>query len=151
MAQNFSELANFIWSVADLLRGDYKQADYGKVILPFVLLRRLECVLDDTREAVRAEYLKRKDTGVNLDPYLRRKAGNKAFYCVSPFTLPKLLADQKHIRHNLVAYIGDYSDDARDVFERFKFTERVAELEDKNLLFQVTQKFAGIDLHQDVG
>ncbi len=150
MAQNFSELANFIWSVADLLRGDYKQADYGKVILPFVLLRRLECVLDDTREAVRAEYLKRKDTGVNLDPYLRRKAGNKAFYCVSPFTLPGLLADQKHIRHNLVAYIGDYSDDARDVFERFKFTERVAELEDKNLLFQVAQKFAGIDLHPDV-
>jgi len=150
MAQNFSELANFIWSVADLLRGDYKQADYGKVILPFVLLRRLECVLDDSREAVHAEYLKRKDSGVNLDPFLRRKAGNKAFYCVSPFTLPGLLADQKHIRHNLVAYIGDYSDDARDVFERFKFTERVAELEDKNLLFQVAQKFATIDLHPDV-
>ena len=149
MAQNFSELANFIWSVADLLRGDYKQADYGKVILPFVLLRRLECVLDDTREAVRAEYLKRKDSGVGLEPFLRRKAGNKAFYCVSPFTLPSLLADQKHIRHNLVAYLGDYSDDARDVFERFKFTERVAELEEKDLLFQVAQKFANIDLHPD--
>ncbi len=149
MAQNFSELANFIWSVADLLRGDYKQADYGKVILPFVLLRRLECVLDDTRDAVRAEYVKRKDSGVNLEPFLRRKAGNKAFYNVSPFTLPSLLDDPKHVRHNLVAYIGDFSDDARDVFERFKFTERVGELDDKNLLFQVAQRFAGIDLHPD--
>jgi type I restriction enzyme M protein len=149
MAQNFSELANFIWAVADLLRGDYKQADYGKVILPFVLLRRLECVLDDSRDAVRAEYEKRKDTGVSLDPFLKRKAGGKAFYNVSPFTLPSLLNDQKHIRHNLVAYIGDFSDDARDVFERFKFTERVAELEEKDLLFQVAQKFAGIDLHPD--
>jgi len=149
MAQNFSELANFIWSVADLLRGDYKQADYGKVILPFVLLRRLECVLDDTRDAVRAEYVKRKDSGVNLEPFLRRKAGGKAFYNVSPFTLPGLLDDPKHVRHNLVAYIGDFSDDARDVFERFKFTERVGELDDKNLLFQLAQRFAGIDLHPD--
>jgi type I restriction enzyme M protein len=146
MAQNFSELANFMWAVADLLRGDYKQADYGKVILPFVLLRRLECVLDDTRDDVRAEYVKRKDSGVNLDPFLKRKS-KQAFYNVSPFSLPSLLDDPKHIRHNLVAYLGDFSDDARDVFERFKLTERVAELEDKNLLFQVAQKFANIDLH----
>jgi len=67
MAQNFSELANFIWSVADLLRGDYKQADYGKVILPFTLLRRLDCVLESTKKDVLAEFAKRKDDGVNLD------------------------------------------------------------------------------------
>lgn len=149
MAQNFSELANFIWGVADLLRGDYKQADYGKVILPFVLLRRLECVLDETRDDVRKEYLKRKDTGVKLDPFLLRKSDQK-FYCVSEFTLPTLLDDPKHIRQNMVAYIGDFSDDARDVFERFKFTERIAELEDKDLLFQVAQRFANIDLHPEV-
>jgi type I restriction enzyme M protein len=148
MAQNFSELANLIWSVADLLRGDYKQADYGKVILPFVLLRRLECVLDEKRDAVRAEYLKRKDSGVKLDPFLLKKSQQK-FYCTSEFTLPTLLDDPKHIRQNMVAYIGDFSDDARDVFERFKFTERVAELEDKNLLFQVAQRFADVDLHPD--
>jgi type I restriction enzyme M protein len=149
MAQNFSELANFLWSVADLLRGDYKQADYGKVILPFTLLRRLDCVLESTKSEVLAEHRKRKDSGVNLDPFLKRKS-KQAFYNTSPFTLPGLLADQKHIRQNMVAYLGEFSEDARDVFERFKFTERVAELEDKNLLFQLVQKFASIDLHPEV-
>jgi type I restriction enzyme M protein len=148
MAQNFSEIANFLWSVADLLRGDYKQADYGKIILPFTLLRRLDCVLDGTKEAVLKEHEVHRNTGAGLDHRLKRKSG-QAFYNVSPFTLPGLLADQKHIRQNLVAYLGDFSEDARDVFERFKFTERVAELEDKDLLFQLVQKFANIDLHPD--
>ncbi len=149
MAQNFSELANFLWSVADLLRGDYKQADYGKIILPLTLLRRLDCVLESTKQDVLAENAKRKDSGVNLDPFLKRKS-KQAFYNTSPFTLPGLLADQKHIRQNLVAYLGDFSEDARDVFERFKFTERVSELEDKDLLFQLVQKFATVDLHPDI-
>jgi type I restriction enzyme M protein len=148
MAQNFSELANFLWSVADLLRGDYKQADYGKVILPFTLLRRLDCVLEPTKDAVLVEFAKRKESGVMLDPYLKRKS-KQAFYNVSPFTLQGLLADQKHIRQNLIAYIGDFSEDARDVFERFKFVERVTELEDKNLLFQLVQMFSNVDLHPD--
>lgn len=149
MSQNFSELANFLWSVADLLRGDYKQADYGKVILPFTLLRRLDCVLESTKADVLAEYKKRKDSGVILEPILRRKS-KQAFYNTSEFTLPGLLADQKHVRQNMVAYLGEFSEDARDVFERFKFVERVAELEDKNLLFQLVQKFATIDLHPEV-
>ena len=149
MAQNFSEIANFLWSVADLLRGDYRPADYGKVILPFALLRRLDCVLDSTKDDVLAEYAKRKESGVNLDPFLKRKS-KQAFYNTSPFTLPGLLADQKHVRQNLVAYLGEFSEDARDVFERFKFTERVTELEDKNLLFQLVQKFSNVDLHPDV-
>lgn len=149
MAQNFSELANFLWSVADLLRGDYKQSDYGKVILPFTLLRRLDCVLEGTKQDVLTEHAKRRESGVNLDPFLKRKS-KQAFYNTSEFTLPGLLADQKHIRQNLVAYLGDFSEDARDVFERFKFTDRIAELEDKDLLFQLVQKFANIDLHPDV-
>lgn len=148
MAQNFSELANFIWSVADLLRGDYKQADYGKVILPFTLLRRLDCVLESTKDKVLAEHAKRKDEGISLDIFLKRKS-KQAFYNVSPFTMPGLLADQKHIRQNLIAYIGDFSADARDVFERFKFVERIGELDDKNLLFMLTQKFASVDLHPE--
>lgn len=148
MAQNFSELANFLWSVADLLRGDYKQADYGKVILPFTLLRRLDCVLESSKADVLAEYEKRKESGVNLDPFMKRKS-KQPFYNTSPFTLPGLLADQKHVRQNMVAYLAEFSEDARDVFERFKFTERVAELEDKDLLFQLVQKFAAIDLHPD--
>jgi len=149
MAQSFNELANLIWSVAELLRGDYKQSDYGKVILPFTLLRRLDCVLEPTKPAVLAEHEKRKDSGMALDPLLKRKS-QQAFYNTSPFTLPTLLDDQKHLRHNLVAYIGEFSEDARDVFEQFKFVERVAELEDKDLLFQVAQRFANVDLHPDV-
>jgi type I restriction enzyme M protein len=148
MAQNFSELANFIWSVADLLRGDYKQADYGKIILPFTLLRRLDCVLEGTKDAVLKEYEAHKHSGAGLDHRLKRKSA-QAFYNTSPFTLPGLLDDQKHVRQNLIAYVGDFSEDARDVFERFKFTERVAELEDKDLLFQLVQKFANVDLHPD--
>ncbi len=148
MAQNFSELANFLWTVADLLRGDYRQSDYGKVILPFTLLRRLDCVLEGTKKDVLAEYAKRKGEGVNLDPFLKRKS-KQAFYNTSPFTLPGLLADQKHIRQNLIAYIGEFSTDARDVFERFKFLDRVAELDDKDLLFLLVQKFAAVNLHPD--
>lgn len=148
MAQNFRELANFIWSVADLLRGDYKQADYGKIILPFTLLRRLDCVLEATKKDVLDEYAKHKDAGINLDLVLPRKS-KQSFYNVSPFTVPSLLADPSHIRQNLIAYIGDFSADARDVFERFKFTDRVAELDESDLLFLVVQKFAAIDLHPD--
>lgn len=146
---NFSELANFIWSVADLLRGDYKQADYGKIILPFTLLRRLECVLEPTKADVLAEYAKRKDTGENLDIFLPRKS-KQAFYNVSPFSIPGLLADAPNIRQNMAAYLADFSAEARDVFERFKFSDMVSELDEKDLLFKVTQQFATIDLHPDV-
>ena len=144
----FQELANFIWSVADLLRGDYKQADYGKIILPLTLLRRLDCVLESTKPEVLAEFAARKDSGVNLDIFLPRKS-KQAFYNVSPFTVPTLLADPNNVRQNLIAYLGDFSSEARDVFERFKFIERIGELDEKNLLFMLVQKFASIDLHPE--
>jgi type I restriction enzyme M protein len=147
MAQSFSELANFIWAVADRLRGDYKQADYGKVILPFTLLRRLDCVLEGTKDAVLVEYEKRKDGG-SLDVFLKKKS-QQAFYNTSVFTLPGLLADPKHIRKNLTSYVGSFSADARDVFERFKFMEQVEELDDKDLLFQLVQMFSNVDLHPE--
>jgi type I restriction enzyme M protein len=148
MAQNFSELANFLWSVADLLRGDYKQADYGKVILPFTLMRRLDCVLEPTREAVLAEFAKRTAAGVNPDPYLRKKSG-LPFYNTSKLSLAGLLDDASNVRQNCVDYLGGFSAEVRDVFERFKFQERIAELDEKNLLFMVVQKFAAVDLHPD--
>jgi len=83
---NFSSTAAFIWSVADLLRGDFKQSDYGKVILPFTLLRRLECVLEPTRNAVLTEYEKRKGLRIPLDQFLIRKAGH-SFYNTSRMNL----------------------------------------------------------------
>ena len=146
MAKSFTELANFIWQVADLLRGDYKQSDYGKVILPFTLLRRLDCVLQSTKGDVLKEFAKRTAEGVNVDTFLKRKS-KQSFYNTSPFTVATLLDDAKHIRANLTAYIGGFSTDARDVFERFEFVDAVRKLDDHDLLYLVTQKFAGLDLH----
>lgn len=148
MSKNFTELANFIWQVADLLRGDYKQAEYGKVILPFTLLRRLDCVLESTKDEVLKEYEKRKAEGVNLDTFLKRKS-KQSFYNTSPFTVPGLLADPGNILKNLTAYISEFSADARDVFERFKFTQQIGDLDDKNLLYLIVQKFAAVDMHPD--
>lgn len=96
-------LSSFLWSVADLLRGDYKQSDYGKVILPFTVLRRLDCVLEATKPAVLAELAKRKQAGVNPEPFLLRKSG-QLFYNTSELDLKKLMGDQSNIGENLRAY-----------------------------------------------
>ena len=139
-------LSSFIWSVADLLRGDYKQSDYGKVILPFTVLRRLDCVLEPTKEAVLAEHTAKQQTGVNPEPFLLRKAG-QSFYNTSPMDMRKLIGDQDHIRENLFAYVQAFSASVRDIFERFDFYTQVERLAKAKLLYQVTEKFANIDLH----
>src|SRR5438128_8766193 len=111
---NHQALSSFIWSVADLLRGDYKQSEYGRVILPFTLLRRLDCVLEATKPAVLKEYGARKKQGIELAPFLTKKA-EQSFYNTSPFDLPKLLDDPNHIKANLTAYINSFSANARDI------------------------------------
>ncbi|MCD9028564.1 type I restriction-modification system subunit M [Luteimonas sp. BDR2-5] len=146
---NQQALSAFIWSVADLLRGDYKPHEYGRVILPFTVLRRLDCVLALTKDKVLAEHDKKTAAGVNPDPFLRRKVGKAKFYNTSPMDLPKLLGDQDHIRQNLYAYIQGFSPEARDIFERFDFHAQVERLAKSNLLYLVTEKFANIDLHPD--
>ncbi len=144
---NFNELASFLWSVADLLRGDYKQADYGKVILPFTLLRRLDCVLEPTKPAVLAELEAKKALGVNLDAFLVKKAG-QSFYNTSRFlNLTEVIADSAHVKSNLINYISEFSENARDIFERYEFFNHIERLDDSNLLFLVAQKFAAADLH----
>lgn len=145
---SFSSTAAFIWSVADLLRGDYKQSDYGKVILPFTLLRRLECVLEPTRADVLSEYQARKELGIAIDVFLTKKAG-QSFYNISRFTLSTLLADPTNLRHNLETLIADFSPNAREIFERYKFTEQLAYLDESNLLYKIVEKFATVDLHPD--
>lgn len=145
---NHQALSFFIWSVADLLRGDYKQSEYGKVILPFTILRRLDCVLESTKSAVLAEFEAKTAAGLNPDPFLLRKAG-QSFYNTSPLDLAKLLGDQDHIRENLYAYIQAFSPAARDIFERFEFYTQVERLAKAGLLYLVTEKFANIDLHPD--
>lgn len=145
---SFSSVAAFIWSVADLLRGDYKQSDYGKVILPFTLLRRLECVLEPTRDAVLAEYEARKSMGIPLEVFLTKKS-NQSFYNTSKFALSTLMGDAANLRHNLETYIADFSPNARDIFERYKFTEQLAYLDESNLLYKIVEKFAAVDLHPE--
>jgi len=147
---NHQALSSFIWSVADLLRGDYKQSEYGRVILPFTVLRRLDCVLEATKPAVLAEFESKTRAGLNPDPFLRRASGNQSFYNTSPLDLVKLLGDQDHIRQNLYAYVQAFSPAARDIFERFDFYTQVERLAKANLLYLVTEKFANIDLHPEV-
>lgn len=143
---NHQALSSFIWSVADLLRGDYKQSEYGRVILPFTILRRLDCVLEATKPAVLAELAAKTKSGVNLEPFLLRKAG-QSFYNTSHLDLVKLLGDQDHVRQNLYAYVQAFSPAARDIFERFDFYTQVERLAKAGLLYLVTEKFANIDLH----
>lgn len=147
---NHQALSSFIWSVADLLRGDYKQSEYGRVILPFTVLRRLDCVLEATKPAVLAEFEAKTKAGLNPDPFLRRASGNQSFYNTSPLDMVKLLGDQDHIRQNLYAYVQAFSPAARDIFERFDFYTQVERLAKANLLYLVTEKFANIDLHPEV-
>ena len=99
---NDPNLSSFIWSVADLLRGDYKQSEYGKVILPFTVLRRLDCVLEKTKQAVLAELAKRQAAKLNPEPFLLKKSG-QLFYNTSPLDMKKLMGDQDHIKENLFA------------------------------------------------
>ena len=145
---NHQTLSSFIWSVADLLRGDYKQSEYGRVILPFTVLRRLDCVLEPTKEKVIKEYAAKKKQGINHEHFLLR-AAKQSFYNISELDLPKLIGDQDHIRENLYAYIQGFSPAARDIFERFDFLTQIDRLHKNNLLYLVTEKFAGIDLHPD--
>ena len=143
---NHQSLSAFIWSVADLLRGDYKQSDYGKIILPFTVLRRLDCVLESTKSAVLAEHEEKKKLGLNADPFLLRKA-KQSFYNISPLDMKKLMGDQDHIKENLFSYIQGFSEAVRDIFERFEFYAQIDKLAKSGLLYQVTEKFVNVDLH----
>lgn len=146
---NHQALSSFIWSVADLLRGDYKQSEYGKVILPFTILRRLDCVLEATKPKVLTELASISKTGLNPDPFLRRITG-QAVYNTSPLDLVKLLGDQDNIRKNLYDYVAKFSPDAKDIFERFDFHAQIERLAKADLLYLVVEKFANIDLHPEV-
>ena len=140
--------AAFIWSVADLLRGDYKQSEYGKVILPLTVLRRLDCVLEPTKAKVLERYEKIKGTIDNVEPVLCNVAGEQ-FYNVHRLDIPTLLNDPPQLAANLRAYIAGFSSGARDVLERFDFDTQITKLDRANILYQVIGKFADIDLHPD--
>lgn len=144
---NSKELANFIWSIADLLRGDYKQSDYGKVILPLTVLRRLDCVLQESKANVLVKFEQVKTMNIqNLDPILNKVAGYN-FHNRSLFDFDKLIADPNNLAANLRNYINGFSEDAREIIEQFEFDNQITKLDDNNLLFMVLKRFQETDLN----
>lgn len=147
---NFSEKVSFIWSVADLLRGPYRPNQYGRVILPLTVLRRLDCVLEPTKAKVLKKVASLKGGKVgNVDPILNRAAG-VPFHNTSKLTFARLKDDPSKIARNLASYIKNFSANIRSIFERFAFEEHITKLDEHNRLFLVVSKFCDIDLHPDV-
>ena len=137
------EISNFLWEIADeVLRDDFKRSKYPDVILPFVVLRRLDCVLQPTKETILTR--RKKLEGMGLEPEQMdgqlRKASKHAFYNTSRFDFPKLLDDHGNIRKNLIAYINGFSENVRDIVERFSLRHNIDILDQKNLLFMMVQK-----------
>ncbi len=147
---NFGEKVSFIWSVADLLRGPYRPNQYKDVMLPLTVLRRLDCVLEPTKEKV-LERLKKLQGGKvkNVEPILCRVTG-VPFYNTSRYTFEKLKGDPNNIAANLTNYIKGFSRRARGIIERFGFEEHIAKLDKADRLYLVVSRFCGIDLHPDV-
>ncbi|ABA59140.1 N-6 DNA methylase [Nitrosococcus oceani ATCC 19707] len=143
--ENHSQTAAFLWSIADLLRGDFKQSQYGRIILPFTLLRRMECVLEPTKDKVvqQATVHQHKPDHVR-EMLLRRAAGDLQFFNASPLTLGTLSDTQTAA--DLMSYAQSFSTDACEIFEHFEFENFVQQLSSANLLYQVVQRFAATDL-----
>src|SRR5712691_9279794 len=145
---NFSEKVNFIWSVADLIRDTFKRSKYQDVILPLTVLRRIDCVLQPTKEAVLEVNARLKGRIDNLAPQLRRASGY-SFYNTSLYDFERLLNDAPNLAANLRAYINGFSDNMREVLEKFDFNNTIIKLDEAGLLFLVMEKFKNIDLHPD--
>jgi type I restriction enzyme M protein len=147
---NFGEKTSFIWSVADLLRGPYKPHQYGRVILPLTVLRRLDCVLSDSKAKVLAKLDTLKGSKVeNLEPILNRITG-VPFHNTSKLDFEKLKGEPDKIAANLTKYIKCFSKKAREILEYFGFEAEIAKLDEANRLYLVVKKFCEIDLHPDV-
>ncbi|MCK8102392.1 class I SAM-dependent DNA methyltransferase [Pseudoalteromonas sp. 2CM36K] len=145
---NFSSTAAFLWSVADLLRGDFKQSQYGRIILPFTLLRRLECVLEATKPAVLEKYEAVKTMPIEAQDKLLTHAAQLSFYNNSKMDLNRL--GETDVASNLESYIQSFSPNAREIFEHFDFFNTLDKLAEADLLYKVAKRFATTDLHPDV-
>lgn len=145
---NFSEKSQFLWNIADLIRDDVRRGKYQDVILPLTVLRRIDSVLEPSKGEVLSRYHRYKDKLDNLDPMLR-KASGYAFYNTSPFTFERLLQDPPNLAQNLTAYINGFSENMREVLEKFDFRNTIEKLESAGLLFLVMERFRNVDLHPD--
>ena len=141
-----AELATFIWDICNLLRGPYKRNEYRKVILPLTVLRRFDCVLAETKEAVLDADAGYAGGNENVRESLLRQAAGRPFYNTSRLDFGRLLDDPNNLAQNLNSYIRDFSPNVREIMERFAFHRQIAVMDEKNLLFQVIQRFASVDL-----
>jgi type I restriction enzyme M protein len=144
-----SEVANFLWSIADLIRDTFRRGRYQDVILPFTVLRRIDQVLEPTKDQVLAAYRKYADQFDEVPPNLLRSKSGYAFYNTSPYTFDRLLADPHNLAANLRRYIGDFSPNMREVLQNFEFDTTIARLDEAGLLYLVMERFAAVDLHPD--
>jgi type I restriction enzyme M protein len=145
-AEPHSQLAAFIWSICNLLRGPYKRNEYRKVILPLTVLRRFDCLLAPTKAKVLAEHPKIRSKPDTVVRSLLEKITGRPFYNLSRMDLPKLLDDPNQLAPNLNAYINGFSKNVREIMERFAFDQQIARMAEKNLLYEVVKKFSAIDL-----
>lgn len=144
------DTSDFIWNLAELLRGPYKKDHYKDVILPLCVIRRFDCVLEPTKEKVLAKYEEKKDSNINdLDLILNRESSYN-FHNHSPFNFKKLLDDQDNIAANLKYYINGFSKNVRDILEHFKFDKEIDNLEKHDLLYLILKEFNRVDLHPDI-
>ncbi|TAK36456.1 MAG: SAM-dependent DNA methyltransferase [Chloroflexota bacterium] len=144
--ETHSQLASFIWSICNLLRGPYKRNEYRKVILPLTVLRRFDCLLAPTKAQVLERHAEIKDKPETIVRSLLERTTGRPFYNVSKLDLAKLLNDPNQIAQNLISYIKDFSPNVRTIMERFAFDQQIARMAEKNLLYEVIKAFAKIDL-----
>ncbi len=147
--ETHSQLANFIWSICNLLRGPYKRNEYRKVILPLTVLRRFDCLLAPTKPQVLKEHAAIKTKPENVIRSLLQKITGRAFYNLSKLDLAKLLDDPNQLAPNLNSYINAFSKNVREIMERFAFDQQIARMTEKNLLYEVIKAFARVDLSPD--
>ncbi|MGX9931500.1 type I restriction-modification system subunit M [Virgibacillus salarius] len=147
---NFQDKVSFIWSIAELLRGPYKPEDYGKVVLPMAVLRRLDSVLDSTKEEVLYKYKQFKDMPEESRDEILNRVSKQRFSNVSKYDFSKLLSDADNIADNLRDYINGFSKTARDIIEYFDFDKQIDKMERNDLLYLVVKRFSEIDLHPSV-
>ncbi|MDD4898177.1 MAG: class I SAM-dependent DNA methyltransferase [Methanocellales archaeon] len=154
---NFQEKITFIWDLADLLRGPYKRNEYQKVILPFTVLKRFDCVLSDSKKSVLAAYNKYKGQFENMEHLLQDAAKDKngnplGFYNFSKYDFKTLLEDPEHIEQNLIHYIDSFSKNVQDIFDNFYLKNHITRLAKANRLFLLIKKFSEskVDLHPDI-
>jgi len=145
---NINEKANLIWAIADKLTGPYKPHEYGEVILPLTVIRRFDCILEKTKDAV---VQKNRELKIAVKDPLLRKVSGYSFYNVSPFNFTKLLDDPDNIEANFRSYINGFSENVRNIIERFKFDNHISYLAEKNLLYIVLKEFIDpkADMHPD--